>query len=155
MKPLIKQVTEFRVAGLAVRTKNCDEFDSSRAKIPALWGTLFATDALNSIPHQPSEPAVFGVYSGYESDASGEYDLTVGALVSAAGHEFSHVAICDGDYLVFEARGAMPAALIQTWGQVWAYFEQHPEQARCYKTDFEQYLGEQAVDVFIGIKKSA
>lgn len=153
MQPQLKQVTGFIVSGLTVRTKNSDEFNQTSAKIPALWGEVLANKLFETMPNQPASPAVFGVYSGFESDASGEYDLTVGALVAAPSSDFSSISVCSGDYLVFEARGEMPGALIQTWGHIWRYFEQHPEQRRCYKTDFEQYLGEQVVDVFIGISR--
>ncbi len=151
MQYKMKHVTGFTVSGLTVRTKNSDEFNPSTAKIAPLWRKLVEMKALEAIPDQPAKPAVYGVYSSFESGAEGEYDLTAGALVTKPGSEFSHIYVSDGDYLVFEARGDMPEALIQTWGAIWTYFEQHPEQQRCFKTDFEHYCGEQAVDVFIGI----
>ena len=151
MQPTLKKITKFQVAGLTVRTKNSDEFEPEKAQIPNLWNALFATKSLEKIPHQPPVPAVYGVYANYESDASGEYDLTVGALIHAPSTEFEHVEIASGDYLVFEARGELPAALIHTWGKIWAYFDQHPDIVRSYQTDFEQYAGAQAVDIYIGI----
>ncbi len=151
MQTELKRMQTFRVAGLAVRTKNSDEFDPTKAQIPNLWNAVFATKVLEKIPNQPVSKAVYAVYSHYESDASGEYDLTVGALIDEPSSEFRYVDICPGDYLVFQARGELPAALIQTWGKIWAYFVQRPELVRSFQTDFEHYVGAQAVDVYIGI----
>ncbi|TPG73905.1 AraC family transcriptional regulator [Pseudomonas arsenicoxydans] len=54
-----------------------------------------------------------GVYSAYESDASGAYEVTAGVSVSTPNPEFENVEIQAGKYLVFEARGPMPSAVIQ------------------------------------------
>jgi len=114
MQTELKRMQTFRVAGLAVRTNNSDEFDPTKAQIPNLWNAVTATKVLEKVPNQPFSKAVYAVYSHYESDASGEYDLTVGALIDEPSSEFTidepssefrYVDIFSGVYLVFQARG--------------------------------------------------
>lgn len=137
MQPLVVQLPGFYVAGQTVRTTNQDETRPETAKIPALWSDFFATS--------PATP-VYGVYSNYASDAGGPFDVTAGSAAESGLH------IQPGHYLVFQARGAMPAAVIAGWQAIWAYFEQHPEIERRFLTDFEAYTGPEAVDIHIGCR---
>ena len=57
-----------------------------------------------------------------------------------------------GDYLVFDASGVMPQAVLAAWAQAWQYFEAHPEVKRRYRSDFEEYSGEGRVAVYIGVQ---
>lgn len=137
MQPLSVHLPGFYVAGQTIRTTNQDETRPETAKIPALWSDFFATS--------PAMP-VYGVYSNYASDASGPFDVTAGSEAQSGLH------IQPGRYLVFQARGAMPAAVIEGWQAIWAYFEQHPEIERRFLTDFEAYTGPDAVDIHIGCR---
>jgi predicted transcriptional regulator YdeE len=92
-----------------------------------------------------------GVYSAYESDATGFYNVSAAVSVSTPSTDFDYVEIQEGTYLTFEARGPMPDALIQTWTSIWAYFEQHPQVKRSFVTDFESYCGPDEVQIHIGI----
>ena len=42
--------------------------------------------------------------------------------------------------------------IIQTWQNIWAYFEQNPDIRRAYQTDFEAYLGAGELSIYIGIQ---
>ena len=137
MHPLSMQLPVFYVAGQTIRTTNQDETRPETAKISALWSDFFATS--------PAMP-VYGVYSNYASDAGGPFDVTAGSAAE------SGLYIEPGRYLVFQARGAMPAAVIAGWQAIWAYFEQHPEIERRFLTDFEAYTGPDAVDIHIGCR---
>jgi predicted transcriptional regulator YdeE len=95
----------------------------------------------------PNTP-IFGVYSAYETDATGLYDVTVGVSVDKSNSGFEHIVIEAGEYIVFEARGAMPDAMIQTWSYIWSYFEKHPEICRSFLTDFEAYSGPEEAHVY-------
>ena len=97
---------------------------------------------------------MYGVYSAYESDYTGAFDVTVGATVAEAGNSgpWHTVKIQPGEYLVFAAKGAMPLAVIQTWGAVWQFFQDHPDIQRSYVTDFEAYHGPDEVAIHIGIR---
>lgn len=61
------------ISGLKIRTKNADEMNPKTAKIGALWQTFF-TDAMPTLEPTP----LYGVYTNYESDARGEFDVLVG-----------------------------------------------------------------------------
>ncbi|WP_392588449.1 GyrI-like domain-containing protein [Serratia ureilytica] len=137
MQPLVVQLPGFYVAGQTVRTTNQDETRPETAKIPALWSDFFADS--------PTLP-VYGVYANYASDASGPFDVTAGCEAKSGLH------IQPSRYLVFQARGAMPAAVIAGWQAIWTYFEQHPEIERRFLTDFEAYTGPEAVDIHIGCR---
>jgi predicted transcriptional regulator YdeE len=146
-----KYVEGFLVSGLRARTKNSDEFNPTTAQIPRLWGHFFSEGLMDKIPERIANSPIYGVYSSYESDANGQYDLTAGVATSAPSGDFSHAVIQAGQYLVFEVRGAMPAAVIQAWGQVWAYFEQNIQIKRSFISDYEAYLGPNEVHIYIGV----
>ncbi|AZN36187.1 GyrI-like domain-containing protein [Iodobacter ciconiae] len=151
MNPKRLEVSGFTVAGIAVRTKNSDEFNPTTARIARLWGQFFTENLIDKIPDRLADSPVYGVYSEFENDANGLYDLTAGVSVRQAGDDFTHVAIEPGSYLVFEGAGPMPGAVIQAWGHVWTYFEQNPQIKRSYQSDFESYLGPSEVHVYIGV----
>lgn len=143
--PVLKHVDSFTVTGLTVRTKNSDEFNPETAKLPTLWQQFYSS---NPIPNT----TIFGVYSGYESDANGFYDVTVGTLNNNQGAELSVAKINSGNYLVFQGKGAMPQAVIETWKRVWDYFTVDSPYQRCFMTDFEEYKNGDEVAIFIGVR---
>ncbi|WP_347900674.1 GyrI-like domain-containing protein [Pseudomonas purpurea] len=145
-------IAPFSVSGLQVRTFNRDEQQPETAKIGPMWGRFFADQAFSKIPNAVAESLVYGVYSNYESDANGAFDVTAGRVVTAPAKDFATVDIQGGRYLVFEASGPMPESVIATWGQVWQYFEEHTEIKRAFVSDFEAYNGPDSVSVYIGIR---
>ena len=151
MEPIRQQQGDFRVAGIAVRTTNREEADPGTARIGALWNRFFSEQTAASTPQRTHDERVYGVYSGYASDAHGAFDLTAGVAVSGGADS---VAIEAGDYLVFSAQGPMPQVVIATWQRIWQYFEAHPEVARSYRSDFEAYEGPDKVSIHIGVRGS-
>lgn len=143
--PIMKHVDSFTVTGLAVRTQNSDEFNQETAKLPNLWQQFYAS---NPIPNTP----IFGVYSGYESDANGIYNVTVGNSNNNQSNELSAVKINSGNYLIFQGKGSMPQTVIETWKRVWDYFAIESPYQRCFMTDFEEYKNSDEVAIFIGVK---
>jgi predicted transcriptional regulator YdeE len=133
----------FSVSGPSERTSNLVEA-SLVGKIPKLWGTFFSSQL-------PACDKVYGVYFDYESDASGEFAVAVGAKVD--GSQKAVVNIAGGTYLAFRAQGAMPAAVIEVWQNIWAHFLDQRPYARAYVTDFEEYSGAEEVTVYVGIEK--
>ncbi|KAF2407254.1 GyrI-like domain-containing protein [Pseudomonas antarctica] len=146
-----QQVAAVRISGLKVRTRNADETQPSRAKIGPMWQRFFAEELYQKIPGKQAESAMYGVYSGYESDAQGLFDVTAGVATQAPAAGYESVVIEPGRYLVFEARGPMPDAIISTWQQVWAYFEQPGVESRAFVTDFELYQADDVALIYIGI----
>lgn len=134
-------IEEFTVIGPQVRTNNAQEATDS-GKIGGLWAQFHA-----SSPHLEAD--VYGVYSDYESDASGEFTVTAGIRTPASAKPSVHVNA--GTYLVFPANGQMPAAIIDAWKTVWQHFASQPPYTRAYETDFEAYTGPTSAALYIGI----
>ena len=149
--PNIKKVelTAKTIKGLQIRTKNADEMNPETQKIAPLWGKFFA-EVMPTFGTTP--PPLYGVYSNYESDAFGEFNVLVGAEVLEESDGFKSVTLEAGKYLVFTAKGELPQAVIETWGQVWAYFEDPSiDEKRAFKTDFELYTSETEAEIYIGV----
>ena len=137
------------INGLQVRTKNSDEMNSNTQKIAPLWSKFFA-EILPTFGTNP--PPLYGVYSNYESDAFGEFDVLVGADVLEESDGFKSVTLEAGKYLVFTAKGELPQAIIETWGKVWKYFEDPSiDEVRSFKTDFELYKSADEAEIYIGV----
>lgn len=145
IQPIMKHVDSFTVTGLTVRTQNSDEFNEETAKLPKLWQQFYSSNPIKNT-------AIFGVYSDYESDANGLYNVTVGTTNDSQSAELNVVKINSGNYLVFQAKGPMPQAVIETWKRVWDYFAKGNAHQRCFMTDFEAYSNSDEVAIYIGVK---
>lgn len=145
--PTLKYVEGFAVTGLSTKTQNTDEFNEKTAKLPRLWQQFYASDLAASA-------TIFEVYSGYESDANGLYTVTVGITDNSdrTDAEFASVKIPAGNYLVFQGAGPMPSTVVDTWKQVWDYFDAKSNYQRSFISDFEAYSGSDKVAIHIGIK---
>ena len=98
-------------------------------------------------------PSLYGVYTNYESDAMGFFDILVGAEEVVAQESLTMVTIESGTYLCFKAKGELAQVVIDTWGEIWTYFSNdHCKDIRSYKTDFEKYISENEVEIYIGVK---
>ena len=148
MEPLRQHQDAFAVAGLSVRPTHRDEGSPATGQIPGLWARFFGENVMGKTPHRNmGDLRNFGVYSGYESDAQGAFDVTAGVAVTQG----ATVQIEAGDYLVFNASGPMPQAVLGAWVAVWQYFEAHPEVRRRYVSDFESYSSPVSATVHIGV----
>ena len=147
------EIQGFNVQGLHIRTCNADEMQPSTARIGPLWRD-FASEVA---PRMAPAAQVYGVYHRYESDANGAFEVLAGtdALLqpSEDAVELSLCEIQSGSYVVFEATGVMPQAVIDAWGRIWRYFAdpQCPHQ-RAYTTDFERYGTAGRIDIFIAVR---
>lgn len=131
--------------GFTIRTKNSNEMNSATAKIAPIWNKFFAEIA----PTLKDTSKVYGLYSNYESDASGEFDLT--SCTDQKVNNSNIVTLKKGKYLVFSAKGVMPQVVIDTWGDIWNYFSNDSEYKRSYLTDFELYKSGDEIEIYIGI----
>lgn len=152
MKPKKILCSRKLVSGISVRTQNSEEFEPKTAKIGELWNTFFTRNLANNIPGRLADTPLVGVYSNYASDVNDYYDATAGVLVSGPNADFSCVVLHPGLYLVFEARGEMPEAIMEAWDGVWKYFEQHGEITRSYLSDYELYTGPNEVQIYVGVE---
>jgi len=136
------------ITGLQIRTKNADEMNPETQKIAPLWGRFYT----ELLPTLGEGATVYGVYHNYESDAQGEFDVLVGADNLAVTDEMKSVELKAGRYLMFPVKGELPQAIIDTWMQVWAYFEDLSiDERRAYETDFERYISADEVEIYIGV----
>ncbi len=143
--PTLKYVEGFTVSGFSTKTQNTDEFNEKKAKLPSLWQQFYASNLA-------ANANIFEVYSDYESDANGLFTVTVGVSDDGKRAEFGTVKIQAGNYLVFQGAGPMPSTVVETWKQIWDYFEAESNYQRSFISDFEAYSGSDKVAIYIGIK---
>jgi len=154
METKIVELAEKKVIGLQVRTNNAAEMQQDEGKIMGLWQD-FCTKEL----HLKAVNGAYGVYSGYESDHSGDFDVTAGYeptevdFENSTNADLTAVTLAAGRYEVFSAKGPLPKTLIELWQHVWAYYSQEERLSqRAFKTDFEYYVSDQEVSIYIGLK---
>lgn len=146
--------TKIECQGLSVRTTNQQELNPATAKMGKLWLNFYQ----NIFSKLPAGSAAYGIYHNYESDAHGAFDITTSyeqevEFASDESLDLEVVTIPTGKYLVFSEQGAMPIAVITAWQKVWSYFNSlECEHTRLYNVDFEHYVNQLQVDVYIGIK---
>ncbi|WP_076998750.1 GyrI-like domain-containing protein [Variovorax sp. KK3] len=148
MQPQLQRHAGLAIAGLTIRTSNHEESDPHSARISKLWTRFFDERVYAATPHRVDDMRLYGVYSAYESDACGAFDLTTGVAVSGGA---AAVKVEAGDYLVFSGQGEMPHMVLALWDSIWQYFEQHPDVRRSYRSDFEAYSGPDQVAIHIGV----
>lgn len=135
------------VYGITIRTKNSNEMNPETAKIGKLWESFY----VDIIPKLKENFNTFGVYSNYESDHNGEFDVS--ACSDQKVSESKEIVLKSGKYLVFTGTGEMPATVIETWGRIWSYFGNDDSvEERLFQTDYEIYKGNSEVEIYIGIK---
>ena len=144
-----------QIVGLATRTTNNAASSPSAAKIPLLWERF----SKERWPERLEKIGAFGptiaVYSAYESDASGSYQLLVGRQVRDSrpvSPPLQIVSIAQGSYLAFRCSGPLPQAVIDGWRDVWAYFGRDNVPARAYTADFEIYGDAGPVEIWVAVQ---
>ena len=145
----VVNITSLKVSGLTTRTSNQKEQSAETANIAPLWNKAVE----QCLPYMLVNGSVYAVYSNYESDVTGEYDLLVGSDKFSPSLEITEsVEIQEGSYLKFSKDGDMPQACISLWQDIWSYFESADCQyTRSYTTDFEKYT-QTGVEIYISIK---
>ncbi|WP_028781322.1 GyrI-like domain-containing protein [Shewanella sp. 38A_GOM-205m] len=147
----IIETDSFSATGFLIRTTNADEMNPSTAKIGNLW-SKFYTDAA---PKLNEKSKVYGLYTNYESDVTGAFDVVAcsDTLSSEVLPEAVNVKVASGKYVTFSATGEMPQVVTDLWGEVWSYFSSESCLfERAYTTDFEYYKSENEVEISIAIK---
>jgi predicted transcriptional regulator YdeE len=146
----IQKIEGFEVVGFSVRTRNEDEMNPSTAKISALWNKFYSDASLKLT----TESQVYGVYTNYESDYTGPFDVVAcsNMLTTETLKESTKISIRSGKYLTFSAKGEMPKAVMDLWTEIWNYFNS-PDcvHSRTYTTDFEHYKDADEIEISIAI----
>lgn len=145
------EVDTFKVTGLVARTTNENEMNPATAKIGALWEQFYKTAS----PKLSDISKVYGLYTNYESDSTGDFDVV--ACADTLTPEYLEGAIefqiSSGNYLKFSNKGEMPQVAISLWGEIWDYFNSPDcQHERAYTTDFEFYKSSDEIEILIAIK---
>jgi predicted transcriptional regulator YdeE len=152
MHPKLIELQPFTLSGISIRTSNSEQTQPFKETIGGLWQRFMGQDLANKIPGKLPDSPLYGAYSGYESDANGQFTATVAVAVSAATPTFDTIEVGGGRYLVFEARGPMPQSVIKAWGRIWPFFEASKEWKRRFAEDFEVYRSPNAVEIYIAVE---
>lgn len=143
------------VQGLRIRTCNQDEMTPGNGKIPGLWQSFYR----DVFPQVAQGASAYGVYSNYESDHTGYYDLSAAVASSNLNNPPSACLASEiggGAYLKFSPTtpGEDPVKQIMgMWQEVWNHFT-HGDCAhqRAFSADFELYHPDQKVELYIAVR---
>ena len=155
-QPESRRVEPKQIVGLATRTTNAAESSPSTAKIPLLWGRFTNEHWSERLEEVGAFGPTIAVYSAYESDVSGRYQLLVGRQVRDSrpvSPPLQIVSAAHGSYLAFRCSGPLPQAVIDGWGDVWAYFARDSAPARAYTFDFEVYPDRGSVEIWVAVRE--
>lgn len=148
------------VAGRQVRTTNAAEITGS-GKIGPLWQSFFADNVAASIPNRIGD-ALYAVYSNYESDEDGAYDLLIGVPVSTIENlsaDITFAAIATGEYaIVTTERGPIAQQVYGAWKEIWSLSPEQLGGRRAFLADYEIYdhraadPADAVVEIHVGIE---
>ncbi|KAB7887066.1 GyrI-like domain-containing protein [Poseidonibacter ostreae] len=145
-----KRIRKLMISGISVTTNNKNEMNEETAKIATLWDDYSENSVYSATHDKANNSSMYGVYSNYTSDVNGDYDVTVGVEVTK---NKKAIVIEDEKYLVFKKEGELPQVVIDTWKEIWDYFENNDEYKRKYSIDFEHYTKEDEIEIYISIEK--
>lgn len=145
----INYVKNLMLSGISVTTNNENEKTEETAKIAQLWDDYAQNHIHTKTFNKASESAMYGVYSNYISDHTGDFDVMVGVEVTKPKNA---MIIKDEKYLVFTKQGELPDIVFELWQEIWAYFETDSEYERKYTIDFEKYGKKDEIEIYISVK---
>lgn len=130
----IVYLKEMQIAGLKTRTRNSDP--NMQKDIGELWRSFYSDGFYESIPNKSNNKSI-GLYTNYESDVAGYYDVMACCEVDdnealSCGVELGCIA--SGKYARFVIEGHMQKAVAEFWSNLWAM-----DLDRAYGCDFEEY----------------
>ncbi|WP_400163070.1 GyrI-like domain-containing protein [Brevibacillus sp. TJ4] len=123
-----------------IRTNNFQD-ENMVQKIQTLW-----TEASRKLENW--QGIVYGVYSDYESDYTGDYSLRVAVEEPIAEDS---LVIPAESYTVFQVDTSDEQGMIKAWSKVWE-LERNGSLQRAYSYDFEKYYPNGDVEIHIAIK---
>ena len=139
----IVELKEKTIVGFAARTGNEDP--QMGAIIGDLWKQLYTPENTEKIQNRVNAYAI-GLYSDYDKEG---YQVTAGFEVSDAesGNGFTVKTIPAGRYAKFSVHGDMIEAVANSWKEIW-----ETPLDRTFTGDFEEYLSQEDIDIYIAIK---
>ena len=73
----VTRVKKLMISGISVVTNNELEMSEENGKIASLWEEYFSKDIYKKTFDKAKSDFMYGVYSNYESDDTGNYKVTV------------------------------------------------------------------------------
>ena len=139
----IVELKEKTIVGFTARTSNEDP--QMGAIIGGLWKQLYTPENTAKIQNRVNSYAI-GLYSNYDKEG---YQVTAGFEVSDAesGNGFAVKNIPAGRYAKFSVHGDMIEAVANSWKEIW-----ETPLDRTFTGDFEEYLSQEDIDIYIAIK---
>ena len=139
----IVELKEKTIVGFTARTSN--EAPQMGAIIGDLWKQLYTPENTEKIQNRVNAYAI-GLYSDYDKEG---YQVTAGFEVSDAesGNGFTVKTIPAGRYAKFSVHGDMIEAVANSWKEIW-----ETPLDRTFTGDFEEYLSQEDIDIYIAIK---
>lgn len=144
----VTKIDKLMISGISEITNNQNEVDEQKAKIPLLWDKYFKDDVYSKTFNKATSGYMYATYSNYESDDMGDYTISVGVEVTKPKNA---VVIENQRYLVFSKKGEIPDIVVDAWEEIWNYFDGESKYERAYKIDFEKYVSEDEIEVYISI----
>ena len=141
LRQQLVEVPAFTVIGLSVRTTNAVEMYGNAGRIGPLWSQFMRVGS-EAIPGVIEQGTIYAVYTHYESDETGAYDLILGRSVQPEQQvpvNMKAIHIPAARYLVFPVTDSSPDAIKAAWMSVYKYFADHSHQRRAFTFDFEQH----------------
>lgn len=145
----IVNVAEKHVDGAMIHTENAG--GKAMRDIYALWNDFLESGKAELIKGRVGENYI-GLYTDYEDDFSAPYVYIAGCETDGK-HDpaFTARKIFAGRYAKFVAKGDLSKEVDAIWKTVWEL-----PLKRCYKSDFEEYIGSNGVTgeihIYIGIE---
>lgn len=130
----IVHLQEKIVAGIKIRTSNSDP--NMTTDIGGLWQQFFQNGVYQSIGNKKNDKTM-GLYTNYENDVTGAYDVVVCCEVEKVSNLTSNLCIQTipaGKYAKFIVKGDMHIAVADFWMKLWKM-----DLDRKYSCDFEEY----------------
>ena len=145
----VTRIKKLMISGISTITNNELEMNEESSKIPQLWEEYFQQDIYKKTFDKAKSDFMYGVYSNYESDDTGNYKVTVGVEVTKPKNA---IVIEDKKYLVFSKQGELPMIVTDLWEEIWDYFAKNDEYERAFEIDFEKFTNENEVEIYVSIK---
>ncbi len=120
------------VKGKMIRTDN-----QSIEEIIQLW---------SDISKMGISGEIFAVYSNYESDHNGKYDLLIGNNNLELDNK---ITIEAGNYLVIDVENSSPEMIGEAWYKIWN--NQTIYDKRLFTTDFERYFTDGSAKIYLAV----
>lgn len=142
-----------KIVGIKIRTRNAN--NQAEKDMSKLWSDFMSENIIEKIPNK-IDSNIYCIYTNYESDFTGDYDVILGCETSSIDNlpsDLIYKEIPNMNGIIFEAKGQIPESIIKTWNKIWA-----TPLDRAYNADIEKYQisdfqDENAVvEIFISMK---